>query len=63
MNCYLSYLTKDRIKRKKFNVNPKILPNEVYICLQMTKILAQVVFQSISKHYFVSDLSLYHIMM
>ena len=30
-------------------LNPKILPNEMYMCLLMTKILAQVVFQSISK--------------
>ena len=27
MNCYSSYLVKDGIKRQKFNINPKILPN------------------------------------
>ena len=47
MKRYLSYLAKMEC-RQKFNINSKILPNEVYMCLKMTKILAQVVFQSIS---------------
>ena len=30
--CHDMYLAKDGIQKQKFNINPNILPNEVYMC-------------------------------
>ena len=49
MNYYSSYLAKDGIKRQKFNINPKILPNEVW--LHMLHVFIDDQNSSISKYY------------